>query len=361
MRYGYIIFLSILLFGSCGKDPEVDVPVPQYSPATPYKIARPLFFPEMDIPADNPLTVEGIALGKKLFFDPLLSGDNTLSCGGCHKQELAFADDRRFSKGIDGVEGSRQSMALFNLGYQRFYFWDGRAKTLEEQILQPVPNPIEMHQSWKRAVEKLSASDDYLKLFGKAFGSESIDSLKVSKAIAQFLRTLVSSNSKFDKYRRGEATLTADEFAGLDLFLKEGGDPDNVPGGQFGADCFHCHGFGDMQFSDFLLHNNGLDSVFTDPGAGGFSGRPQDLGRFKTPSLRNLSYTAPYMHDGRFNTLEEVIEHYNSGGHASTTVDPFMKYRNGGLQLTTEKKKQLIAFLKALDDQDFVSNPKFKP
>ncbi len=284
-----------------------------------------------------------------------------MSCGGCHNPDNAFTDVNKFSKGVDGIEGTRNSMPLFNLGYQRFYFWDGRAKTLEDQILEPVPNPIEMHQSWQRSAEKLAASTEYRQLFGKAFGDEIIDSIRVSKAIAQFLRTLVSSNSKFDKYRRGEATLTPEEFAGLDLFQKEGGDPDVVTGGQNGADCFHCHGFGDMQFSDFLLHNNGLDSVFTDKGAGGVTGRPQDMGRFKAPSLRNLSYTAPYMHDGRFQTLEQVIEHYNSGGHKSTTVDPFMKYTTGGLTLSPQAKQQLIAFLKTLNDPGFVQDPAHRP
>ncbi|MES2629407.1 MAG: cytochrome c peroxidase [Bacteroidota bacterium] len=348
-------------FFSCQKPDPVEETPKTYPQATAYEIRRPLFFPEMDIPAENPLTVEGIALGKKLFYDPILSGNNTLSCGGCHNPDNAFTDPRRFSKGIDGVDGPRNSMPLFNLGYQAMYFWDGRAETLEKQILEPVPNPVEMHQSWKKSMEKLSASAEYRGLFGKAFGSERIDSVVVTKAIAQFLRTLVSSDSKFDKYRRGEATLTAEEFAGLNLFMREGGDPDVVTGGQNGADCFHCHGFGDMQFTDYLIHNNGLDSVFRDPGAGGITRRPQDMGKFKTPSLRNVGLTAPYMHDGRFGTLEEVIEHYNSGGHKSSTIDPFMKYTTGGLNLSPQAKKQLIAFLRTLDDPTFVSNPAYRP
>ena len=349
-----------LLVWMCRKPDPVEEK-PQYGAATPYTLERPLFFPEMDIPSDNPLTVEGIALGRKLFYDPILSGDNTLSCAGCHAPAAAFTDTNRVSKGIDGLAGNRNSMPLFNLGYQDFFFWDGRAKSLEAQILQPVPPPSEMHQSWKRSAEKLQLIAAYREMFGKAFGDEAIDSTRVSKAIAQFLRTMVSSNSKFDKYRRGEATLTPEEFAGMDLFEKEGGDPDVVNGGQNGADCFHCHGFGDMQFTDHLLHNNGLDSIFKDKGAGEVTGRPQDMGKFKVPSLRNLSYTAPYMHDGRFKTLEEVIEHYNSGGHASPTIDPNMKYTTGGLNLSPQKKAQLLAFLKTLDDPKFVNEPKFRP
>jgi cytochrome c peroxidase len=349
--------MSACLF-SCRPDPAEQK---KYPAATAFQLNRPAFFPAMDIPADNPLTVEGIALGRELFYEKMLSGDNTLSCAGCHRPENAFTDSRKFSIGIDQVAGTRNSMALFNLGYQKFYFWDGRAKTLEQQILEPVPNPVEMHQGWKRTIEKLADQPRYREMFGRAFGDEIADSTRVSKAIAQFLRTLVSSGSKFDQYRRGEATLTADEFAGLELFLKEGGDPDVVTGGQNGADCFHCHGFGDMQFSDFLLHNNGLDSQFTDPGAGGVTGKASDMGRFKAPSLRNLSYTAPYMHDGRFSTLEEVIGHYNSGGHPSTTIDPFMKYSSGGLNLSPSAQQQLIAFLKTLNDPGFVKNPAFGP
>ncbi len=347
-----IIFL-LICFMAC-KPEDNTVPQKSYPAPTPFTLNRPVFFPEMDIPIDNQFTVEGISLGKKLFFDQQLSNDNTISCASCHLQENAFADPRKFSEGVNQQKGTRNAMALFNLGYARFYFWDGRAKTLEQQILEPVPNPIEMHQSWGRTADKLSKISEYPDLFGEAFGNNKIDSTKITKAIAQYLRTLVSANSKFDQYRRGEAQLTPEEFAGLDLFLKEGGDPETVNGGQNGADCFHCHGFGDMQFTDGLLHNNGLDSEFTDKGAGAITGRAQDIGRFKTPSLRNVEYTAPYMHDGRFKTLEEVIEHYNSGGHPSPTIDPFMKYTTGGLNLTAQKKTQLIAFLKTLSDPSFI-------
>lgn len=346
----------VLLFGTACSDPKTE---PLVSDATPYTLEKPFLFPEMLIPEDNPLTVEGIELGKHLFFEKQLSGNNTLSCAGCHNQDKAFSDDRKFSVGIDGQEGTRQSMSLTNIGYARFYFWDGRAATLEEQILEPVPNPIEMHQEWKDAVFKLQVSDEYPALFNAAFGTKEIDSVLVAKAIAQFLRTIISSDSKFDKYRRGEAQLTTQELRGLNLFLTEGGDPTEVQGGQNGADCFHCHGIGGLQFSDYRLHNNGLDSVFADLGAGGVTGEAKDMGRFKTPSLRNLSFTAPYMHDGRFQTLEEVIDHYDSGGHPSSTIDPFMKYTSGGLKLPDSDKEALIAFLKTLDDESVLNNVNF--
>lgn len=346
---------SLLVFVACTD--EASKPI--VNPASVYTLDRPFLFPEMLIPEDNPLTVEGVELGRKLFYEKRLSGNNTLSCSGCHNQENSFSDPRKFSVGIDGLEGDRQSMALINIGYARFFFWDGRSATLEEQILEPVPNPIEMHQEWKDAVFKLQLDDDYPSEFEVAFGCNQVDSVLVAKAIAQFLRTLISSNSKFDQYRRGEVQLTNEEFMGLNLFLTEGGDPNEVQGGQNGADCFHCHGIGGLQFSDYRLHNNGLDSIFSDLGAGGVTGKPKDMGRFKTPTLRNLSFTAPYMHDGRFQTLEEVIDHYNTGGHASSTIDPFMKYTSGGLKLSDEKKQSLIAFLKTLDDPSFLTDSTF--
>lgn len=354
MRRIWFVF-SIVILVAC--QPEDDSPM--VGSATPYTLQKPLLFPEMNIPPDNPLTVEGVVLGRKLFYEKRLSANNTLSCAGCHHQENAFSDPRRFSVGVDGIEGDRQSMSLVNIGYARFYFWDGRSATLEEQILEPVPNPVEMHQEWKDAVFKLQQDSRYPSEFELVFGTSTIDSVLVSKAIAQFLRTLISSNSKFDKYRRGEAQLTSQEFRGLNLFLTEGGDPSEVQGGQNGADCFHCHGIGGLQFSDYRLHNNGLDSIFADLGAGGVTGREQDMGRFKTPTIRNLSFTAPYMHDGRFETIEEVIEHYNSGGHASATIDPFMKYTSGGLKLPEEDKLSLIAFLKTLDDEVFINDASF--
>ena len=355
MRVHLFVLGAVLVLVGC----QPDTPSSMIPDVTPYAFEKPFLFPEMLIPPDNPLTMEGVALGRKLFYDKRLSANNTLSCAGCHHQENAFSDPRRFSVGVDGIEGNRQSMSLVNIGYARFYFWDGRSATLEDQILEPVPNPIEMHQEWKDAVFKLQLDEQYPSEFEVAFGSRTIDSVLVSKAIAQFLRTIISSNSKFDRYRRGEVQLTSEEFRGLNLFLTEGGDPNEVQGGQNGADCFHCHGIGGLQFSDYRLHNNGLDSVFTDLGAGGVTGQPKDMGRFKTPTLRNLSFTAPYMHDGRFQTLEEVIEHYNSGGHASSTVDPFMKYTSGGLKLPEEDKQSLIAFLKTLDDEVVLSDTSF--
>ena len=327
---------------------------------TPYTLEIPPFFPPMDIPADNPLTVEGVALGRLLFWEPDLSRDRTISCGSCHLPEHGFADPQPYSVGVNGHVGVRNAMPLVNLGWAPSYFWDGRALTLEEQILEPVPHPDEMALPWPDAVARLSADPDYPALFAKAFGDENVTAERVARAIAQFLRTMVSADAKFDRWRRGETTLTDSEFRGYEIFLREGGDPETTPGGQFGGDCFHCHSEAGLQFSDYQFRNNGLDAHFAaDAGRAGVTGSPLDSGTFKVPTLRNAALTGPYMHDGRFGTLEEVIEHYNTGGVPSATVDPFMKYESGGLTLSAGQKADLLAFLHTLTDTSFVHNPAF--
>lgn len=350
--------LAVMLSAGCKHEP---VELPDTGP-TPYMVNVPANFPQMPIPPDNPFTVEGIELGRFLFYDERLSGNNTQSCASCHAPQVAFTDNgNQFSTGIDGIAGDRNAMALINLAWDTRYFWDGRVQTLEQLILEPVVNPIEMHETWPNAMAKLQAHLRYPALFEAAFGTSTIDSLLVAKAIAQFLRTMISGNSRFDKFQRGEPLIpTIDEQLGIALTQQEGGNPALGLGGQWGADCFHCHPHGGGRMTDGQLHNNGLDSVFTDLGAGGVTGLPQDMGRFKTPTLRNVALTAPYMHDGRFQSLEEVIDHYDSGGHPSPTVDAFMKYTQGGLQLTPEKKQQLLAFLNMLTDMDFVNNPDFQ-
>ncbi len=347
--------------GLMGCQHEED-PIPVTGPiGTPLTVQIPANFPQMPIPEDNPFTVEGVELGRYLFYDERLSGNNMMSCASCHSPQVAFTDDgNQFSTGIDGVQGTRNAMALINLAWDTRYFWDGRVLTLEDQILRPVTDPIEMHETWPSAMAKIQADPVYPPMFEAAFGTDQVDSLLVAKAVAQFLRTMISGNSPFDRFQRGEGLLDVDAQLGILLTQLEGGDPALNLGGQWGADCFHCHPHGGGRMTDGQLHNNGLDSVFTDLGAGGITGSPEDMGRFKTPTLRNVALTAPYMHDGRFQTLEEVIEHYNSGGHESPTVDVFMKYTQGGLQLTPEKKQQLIAFLNSLTDMDFVNNPAFQ-
>jgi cytochrome c peroxidase len=350
-----IVFASLcLLFFSCRKD-RVGFQ------ATPYDLKIPSHFPDMIIPVDNPLTKEGVELGRLLFYEKQLSGDNSISCATCHMPEHGFSDPNKFSVGIDGIAGTRQSMALVNLGWENFFFWDGRKSTLESQILEPVPNPIEMHQSWKDAVQKLNADIKYRNRFFKAFNEEGIDSIKVAKAIAQFLRTLISAESKYDvmyKYENNIALTTSEqailqtidneEWAGYDLFKSLNG-----------ADCFHCHNGPLMQVKKFS--NNGLDATFSDIGRGAITGNSNDYGKFKVPTLRNIALTAPYMHDGRFSSLDEVIEHYSSGINQSTTIDPLIEFASqGGVQLDSQEKYLLKKFLLTLTDYNFINNPKFK-
>ncbi len=354
----------VVLMASCRREPPEFVP-PPFPPGnntpTPYVLEIPAGFPQMAIPPDNPMTVEGVKLGRHLFYEARLSGNNSMSCGSCHGQDAAFTDSEQFSTGIDGIQGTRNSMSIVNLGWEDRFFWDGRAHSLEEQIFFPVTDPIEMHETWPGAVAKLQVDEAYVALFDDAFGTTTIDSVLVSKAIAQFMRTMISGNSKFDKFMRGELQLDPPEQLGFLLTQMEGGDPALGLGGQWGADCFHCHPHGGGRFTDGILRNNGLDGEGTWPdlGAGQVSGLPQDFGKFKTPTLRNVTLTAPYMHDGRFATLEEVIDHYDSGGHPSSTIDPNMKFSQGGLALTAEKKQQLIAFLHTLTDWDFVADERF--
>lgn len=331
------------------EDPKIPVTL------TPYDLKIPQFFPQMNIPSDNPLTNEGVALGRKLFYEKLLSRNNSMSCGSCHNQSLAFSDnERQFSTGIDGIEGNRNAQAIINLGFNLHYFWDGRATTLEEQALEPVPNPIEMHQSWIQAVSKLKSNTDYVNRFKLVFGTEQFDSTHVAKALAQFMRTLISGNSRFDRYRRGEINLTFSELNGLVLFNSDASDVTS------GGDCFHCHSLdGGLLTTDNRFHNNGLDAVPLDFGRELVTGDPSDRAKFLTPTLRNVALTAPYMHDGRFNTLMEVVNHYNSGGVASPTIDPLMKNVGDGLNLTLSEKNDLIAFLRALTDSTFLNNPAF--
>lgn len=304
------------------------------------------------IPSNNPLTEEGIELGKKLFFDKKLSVNGSQSCADCHKPSNSFTDARQYSIGVDNIQGTRNSMPLFNLAwnYDDRFFWDGRELSLERQVFDPITNPIEMHNTIANLVQELQIDSEYPEMFLKAFGTEIIDSVQIGKAIAQYERTIISANSKFDKYLLGQTTLTVQEEEGFNIFMDEER-----------GDCFHCHGNeNNPLWTDNKFHNNGLDNNFSDLGLGAVTGNPNDNGKFKTPSLRNLEFTAPYMHDGRFSTIDEVINHYSEGLQDSQTVDPLMKMvSQGGVQLSFEEKANLKAFLLTLSDYDFISNPDF--
>ena len=317
--------------------------------ATPYRFTFADYFPRPDLPLDNPLTGEGVALGSRLFFDRRLSAGNSESCATCHNPRLAFSQPRRFSRGVDGNIGIRNAMALENLAWKDSFFWDGRAATLREQVLQPIQNPIEMHESLSTAVAKISADTDYHRLFASAFGSPDITSDKIARALEQFLLVQVSFDSKFDHVINGAARFTDEERRGFVLFNTEY-DPYH---GQYGADCFHCHGGPLFQSQSFA--NNGLDTAFRDLGRFNVTKRAGDEGIFAVPSLRNVAVTVPYMHDGRFRTLEEVVEHYCTGMKRSPTLDPNLaKHPDGGVPLSAEDKRALVVFLKTLTDARFL-------
>jgi cytochrome c peroxidase len=344
----YILF-SLLLITACGKDPD-----PVKDP-TPYELKIPYRFPTLtNIPADNPMTVEGIELGRYLFFDERLNGrthpDSALSCASCHKPEYAFDFSPGKPKGIYGQEMARTSMPLMNLAWTQTGFrWNGDTKTLEEDVFNVIHNPIQFDNTPARVAAIIASIPIYPPMFVAAFGDANVTPDRIAKAISQFLRSLVSANSKFDRYLRSEVNLDPAELRGYVLFTTEKGD------------CFHCHGeAGNPLFTTNLFYNNAKDIVFNDPDDRyAVSGKQEDIGAYKAPSLRNLLFTSPYMHDGRFQTLEQVIDFYSEGLKWSPYASPLMKHaHDGGLMLNPSQKADLLAFLKALSDSSFVTNPK---
>jgi cytochrome c peroxidase len=350
-----------------------DVPLPATetaAPPTPYVLVTPDYFPNPEpVPANNPLTVEGVALGRRLFYETALSIDNTVACGSCHVQSKAFTDGRARALGVGGQQHPRSAMALANLLWEPTLAWDGSSTALETQARTPLENPIEMHQLLPASVARLQALPKYPPLFRKAFGSSVITSENLLKALAQFERTLVSSNSRFDQFKRGDPTaLTSFEKQGLLLFSTH---PVAGSRGVRGGNCSDCHA-GNLQAGrDFA--NNGLDLTFTDLGRAAVTGFAADRGRFQVPSLRNIELTGPYMHDGRLANLDSVLNHYNE--HIvfnSPNLDPIITNASNlgspqpglpplGLGLTATEKAQIVAFLKTLTDTTFTHDARFGP
>lgn len=291
---------------------------------------------------NNPLTQAGFELGRKLFYDPLLSRDSTISCGSCHQQAVAFANaDHRVSHGINGLIGKRNAPALFNIAWIPLFMHDGGINHLEVQPLGPIANPVEMDEDIGNVVAKLKRNSAYPPLFAAAFGSDTITSQRMMRAMAQFMGTMISANSRYDGYRTGKSTLSASEMNGLALFRTH---------------CESCHR--EPLLTDYQFRNNGLDSVFfRDTGREHVTQNPADSGKFKVPSLRNIALTKPYMHDGRFETLQRVLDHYASGIRQSSTLDPLLA--GGNLPLSAQDKADIISFLYALTDNSFVSDPRF--
>lgn len=335
-------FLSAMT--SRGK-PKPVKPIDLPKTYTPYRFEMAATFPIPDLPLDNPLIEERVSLGEKLFRDTAFSVDNSISCRACHDPALGFSDPRRLSIGVHGDTGTRNSMTLHNLAWKSHFFWDGRATSLRQQVLIPVQEHDEMDETLDQVAKKLSAKPTYPPLFRKAFGGSKITPDRIALALEQFVLTLTTYRSKFDLAMAGLSQLSPEEQRGFELFMTEY-EPRM---GQRGADCFHCHSA--PLFTDHQFHNNGLDALPQDPGRKKVTGKDSDWGKFSTPSLRNIALTAPYMHDGRFRTLEEVIDHYSFGVQRSPTLDPNLaKHPMEGIGITPADKKALVAFLKTLTD-----------
>ncbi len=362
------LLAAVFTLSRCDKDSDNCSSCPPSEPGTPYPFTVPQGFPQPFIPADNPITMEGVKLGRFLFYDKQLSADHSLSCGSCHGQQNAFGDthDKVMSDGINQQQTERHTMVIFNLAFQNKFFWDGRVSSLEEQSLHPIQNPKEMGNSLDTVVARLKADPMYPPLFEEAFGDPNINRDRIAKAIAQFERTIISANSEFDRVKRlgglsnpfeEDAGSNASKNNGYRLFISNDG-----------GDCFHCHGDKETQFllgafgvDNFFL-NNGLDSAISDDGRALVTNNPDDRGRFKVPSLRNVEFSFPYMHDGSIPDLDSLVEFYNFGGfhqNSGSNADAKMEFQGIGLKLSQQEKDDLKAFLKTLTDYEFLENPAY--
>lgn len=339
MRKSLLIVLWGLALAACSVDPEIkpDVPVDDIQAIVPNGWPAPHYNFE-----GNTLTPDGFKLGRALFYEPMLSVDNTISCGSCHQQFSAFAQlDHNFSHGVNGLLGKRNAPALQNLNWNPYYMHDGGVTNLELQPAAPLTNPVEMDETINNVVTKLSNSGHYRTLFKNAYGDETVNSQRLFKALAQFLGTLYSYNSKYDQVKHGKAAFTSSEQSGYSLFQQK---------------CASCHA--EPLFSDYQFRNNGLgvDPALNDSGRAHITMQAADLYKFKTPSLRNIQKSGPYMHDGRFTTLDQCLEHYNSGIVSSPTLDPQL---SSGIPLSAQDKSNLVDFLKTLTDNQFLADQRF--
>jgi len=350
-KRGWMILLGLMaLTFVSGRIPFTGKPYPLKYPAS--------FGNRINIPPGNPLTKEGVYLGRRLFYEKMLSANNKISCGTCHMQRLAFTDGKAFSTGIGGVPTDRNAMSLANLLWVKNFFWDGRASSLEQQALTPLTAPHEMGQLPAISAGKLRRSKLYPGLFRAAFGTNTISGEEIVKALAQFERTLISAGSPYDRYLDGQYQPDSAALRGMQLFMTAPTPERKVRG----ANCGHCHGGPKLYIE--LFHNNGLDSIPRDAGREKQTGIAADKGRFRVPTLRNIALTAPYMHDGRFGTLEDVLDHYSDHIRNSPSLSPVLRNNSneaGGvsLRLSKQEQKDIIAFLQLLTDSSFITNPAF--
>jgi len=375
LDFRFLILVGLVFLSSCKKS---ETPADTWH-ATPYEVQIPFGFPTiLNIPEDNPMTVEGVTLGRYLFYDGRISGrsdpDSMMSCGTCHIQANSFECGINHPKytggfpfGVTGKPTPHVMLPLVNLVWNSSgYLWNGlvsndnpnpSCRNIEDLVWMGIVAEHEMASDTNRAKQLIQSTPGYPGLFYKAFGSETVTVKNMGRAIAQFIRTLISANSKFDKYLRGEVQLSPDEIQGFILFTTEEG-----------ADCFHCHGGdGNPLFTTHLFYNNGKDSCFTGPFEDPrdryhVTGDPMDLGAYKATTLRNISVTGPYMHDGRYATLDEVIDFYSHHLVWSPYINPLMHHiADQGVQLTPTEKMQLKAFIATLHDKAFLNNPDFGP
>lgn len=302
----------------------------------------PIGFPEMQIPSDNQFTGERWLLGKKLFYDPVLSIDGTISCGTCHKPSLGFADSTKFSDGVFRRAGTRNSPSLANVGFQPYFLREGSIPSLEMQVLVPIQEENEFNHNIVDIAANLDTIPLYVSMSLSAYARRP-DAFVITRALATFQRSLISGNSSFDKYhyQNKNRALTASQKRGLDLFFSSR------------TNCSSCHG--GFNFTNYGFENNGLDTLYSDLGRMRFTGLEADRALFKVPSLRNVGLTSPYMHNGKFKNLEEVINHYNKGGEAHINKSDLLH----PLKLKEQEKKDLIEFLKSLTDYEFIENENF--
>jgi cytochrome c peroxidase len=357
----HLLFLFILtgLF-ACSKTPED-------APTTPQTAEKPLFSVPSNFPKPvyalekNAITEAGFVLGRTLFYDGTLSRDGTIACGECHRQEYAFTHHQHdVSHGIDNQLGERNAPAIQNMAWRKEFFWDGGVHDLDLVPVAAIESPLEMDEKLGNVLEKLKKTEKYPALFEKAYGSKEITSAKFLKALSQFMLALTSSNAKFDKYQRNEAggALTADETEGMKLFEQKCG---TCHSGTFFTDQTYRNNGLRLEVTRQVLVNGKLEiKRFDDKGRYRITQNDSDLYKFKVPSLRNVAVTRPYMHDGRFWTLEEVLNHYSENMIDNGYVDNALK-TNGkaGLKLTDEEKRKIIVFLNTLTDRNLLLDPKF--
>ncbi|MBT2621843.1 cytochrome c peroxidase [Chryseobacterium sp. ISL-6] len=312
-----------------------------------YALQFPAYFPEMSFDqAGNPVTRNGVELGRKLFYEGRLSRNNTISCGFCHIQENAFTHHgHNVSHGVDDRIGIRNAPPIQNMAFLKRYMWDGVIHNLNEQPIIPITDANEMDSSMPEVISKLNLDDKYKKLFKAAYGDENITGERVLKALSQFMVTMISADSKYDRYKQGKETLTSAESQGMALFQQK---------------CASCHS-GEL-FTDESFRNTGMyyNTQFKDAGRYRVTSDQVDWMKFRVPGLRNVEYTAPYMHDGRFYTLDAVLNFYSDNVEDNPNLDPQLK-QNGhiGIAINSTEKQSIIAFLKTLSDKNFITNPKF--